>query len=656
MIYDAAGRLGRNDVSNGAYIRFVYPNASSTGQGMISFTLLQTGGAEFYSEQVFDGAGRVISAASDFPGSTGRYRGQYTTYDLMGRQASVSNPTEITNQWVPAGDDAEIGWKYANQAYDWKGRPTITTNTDSTTTELTYGGCGCAGGEVVTARDEINHRQRVTHDVLGRPVKTEVLNFDQSVYATRTDTYNVRDQVTRIFVQQGTNGTGQETLMTYDGHGRLQTRKTPIQGSPTSYTYYSDDTVQRVTDPRGANSNFIYNGRHLATGITYLKQPGSEPEPEGISPAPAVSFSYDSAGNRGSMTDGLGSVSYQYDTWSRLTSETRTFTGLPGTSALSYEYNLAGRLKKLTDPFGTAINYFYNDAGQLTSVTGSGFPGVSQFASSTEYRAWGGVKRCSYGNNANLDIGYNTRMLMTHFGLGASGSDFEYYDDARVKFASNFLNNAFDRKYTYDHVGRLTQALTGSEARADSSALGPYKQVYQYDSFDNLTSRTNRFWSQPDDGYTATYVNDRNTAWNYDSAGNIKDDTMSHTYDVLSRQTNAHDFSTSIDQSYDGDSRPAKRLENRSGYESAIYYVRSSVLGGQVVTELNTAGQNNHTHKTHVYVNGSEIALYDSWFNLVLLRLSNPVTGSGWQETDPLGGLIGFVTRSLQIRTRLTRV
>lgn len=144
-------------------------------------------------------------------------------------------------------------------------------------------------------------------------------------------------------------------------------------------------------------------------------------------------------------------------------------------------------------------------------------------------------------------------------------------------------------------------------------------------------------------GHTASYVNDRNIAWNYDSAGNIKDDTMSHTYDVLSRQTNAHDLTTNIDQSYDGDSRPAKRAENRSGFISSLYYVRSSVLGGQVVSELNTTGQNAGTHKTHIYVNGSEIALYDSWINVVIGRLSNPVTGSGWQETDPLGGYVGFV-------------
>jgi photosystem II stability/assembly factor-like uncharacterized protein len=41
--------------------------------------------------------------------------------------------------------------------------------------------------------------------------------------------------------------------MTYDGHGRLATRKAPIEESPTLYAYNADDTAQKVTDPRGAS-------------------------------------------------------------------------------------------------------------------------------------------------------------------------------------------------------------------------------------------------------------------------------------------------------------------------------------------------------------------------------------------------------------------
>ena len=68
--------------------------------------------------------------------------------------------------------------------------------------------------------------------------------------------------------------------------------------------------------------------------------------PLGITPTPNVSFGYDAAGNRTSMNDGFGTVSYDYDQLSRMSSETRTFTGL-GNYAISYEYNLANQLRAL---------------------------------------------------------------------------------------------------------------------------------------------------------------------------------------------------------------------------------------------------------------------------------------------------------------------
>lgn len=63
------------------------------------------------------------------------------------------------------------------------------------------------------------------------------------------------------------------------------------------------------------------------------------------------------------------------------------------------------------------------------------------------------------------------------------------------------------------------------------------------------------------------------------------------------------------------------------------------MLGGQVVTELSTTGFRAGTHNTHLYVSGTEIAVYDSWLNQVLTKLSDPVVGRG---LDPLGGYLGF--------------
>jgi len=190
-----------------------------------------------------------------------RYKAQYNGYDAMGQRSIQSNPTEINPSWYPAGDDA-AGWVWSQQAYDWKGRLTVFKHPDDTDQnpdrqQLSYGGCGCAGGEVLTLTDEVGRRQRISKDVLGRVAKTEVLNLDAptySTYSTTTTSYNVRDQVTSQMVQQGTSGTSQTTTFDYDGHGRLVKRWLPIYlGTPqsatpyTSYEYFADNTLKKAT-------------------------------------------------------------------------------------------------------------------------------------------------------------------------------------------------------------------------------------------------------------------------------------------------------------------------------------------------------------------------------------------------------------------------
>jgi YD repeat-containing protein len=686
MTYDAAGRVTRVDKLNvegttSSYVRWVYPNSHKYAT---SFTKVNsTDTVELFSIQVFDGAGRVRATASDFPGSTGLYRGQYIKYDNMGRAVEQSNPTEMQNEWKNAGDEQATGWLYVTQSYDWKGRPKRTTNTDNTFKEINYEGCGCAGGETVTVTDERDRKQKMYTDVLGREVKIEAYNWDgQTVYSTRTNTYNARDQVTSIFVRQGTSGTGQQTLMTYDGHGRLKSRKLPVQSGPTTYEYNSDDTLKKATDPRGqdepnplakgARTYYSYNGRHLVTKICYNK-PGStnceqgQQGPEQQNPdqitaipiAPNVDFQYDAAGNRTQMLETFngafyGQADYVYDTWSRLKEDKRKFADFTTTFILKYEYNLAGMLTKFTDHFNAMVNYTYDKAGQMTAVAGSGYAGVSQYASAITYRAWGGLKHETYGNGHTLDLSYNSRLLMSQYNLSEfTGINIEYYNDGRAKFVGQLNNVQFDRAYSYDQVGRLTQGLSGREARGqtpDPKDPDPYKQSYQYDVWGNLTNRANTFWGREFNPHTATYVNDRNTnpLWQYDEAGNIKqNEGGSYTYNAAGEKVDTVSVEGTITQSYDGDHQPLKRVEVRPNHSSTIYYLRSSVLGGEVVTELNSQGQK---RLGNVYAGGARLAKQQN--NQVYWVSEDPVTGSVVEteqngfinsslDLDPLGGYIG---------------
>jgi RHS repeat-associated protein len=637
--YDAAGRRKQStNPTNGAYTSWVY-NLSNTF--ISAFSTIEDGKGEAFAGTMFDGAGRAIATQVEMPGSVGGYATVVTGYDVMGRPSTRSNPTEMNASWVPAGDDAATGWVWTNQSYDWKGRPLITTNPDGTTREHSYGGCGCAGGEQTTVRDERGRRKRYTQDVLGRLKKVEELNWDQSVYSTTDYGYNVRDQLTSI------NQAGQIRSFVYDGFGRLQSRTTPEQGT-TTYSYFADDTTQTVTDARGATTTFAYNNRHLVTGITYGV-------PAGVAATANVSFGYDAAGNRTGMTDGLGSVSYEYNTLSQLSSETRTFTGL-GSYTLSYSYNLAGQLNSLTNPWGVQVGYVYDKVGRLASVSGLGYAGVSSYVSSMSYRAFG-LKQMGYGNGRTLSLQYDNRLRVTQWNVsGVLGWNYAYNyfgeNTGRATYAQNLYDATLDRSYDYDHVGRLIEARTASEARGHligkgGTQDGPYAHSYRYDQTGNMWYRVGwGGWFNPWLEQWPNYVNNRLTTnpWtgatiSYDAAGNLTNDGyQSYTYDATGQQTFAS--GTGLTQSYDGDGLRVKKVE--SGVNA--YYVRSSILGGQVVCELNAAGS---WWRGYVYLGNQLLALQSgnavSWVHQDPVTKSQRVTnGSGTVtstvDLDPWGG------------------
>src|SRR5690349_4895943 len=201
----------------------------------------------------------------------------------------------------------------------------VTTNQDNSTKTASYSGCGCAGGEVVTLTDEMGRRQKIYSDVMGRQWKKDILNWNGTVYSTITQTLNVRDQATLIRQWAGAeNGGGayQDTTLSYDGYGRLQSKHVPEQnpGLTTVWEYNNDNTLHKVIDARGASATYVYNnGRHLVNQVQYYA-------PAGITPTANVTFAYDAAGNRTSMSDSLGGHTYAYDSLSRLTSETRTIS------------------------------------------------------------------------------------------------------------------------------------------------------------------------------------------------------------------------------------------------------------------------------------------------------------------------------------------
>jgi YD repeat-containing protein len=708
--YDAAGRTLRAEVSgrgasansviSGGYTRWVYSDAMDAVQ---SWAQVDANMPEVCSISILDGAGRVRATASDLPNSTGGYSARYVSYDIAGRASGQTNPTEVSGLWDPAGDDAARGWKWTTQTFDWKSRPLVTTlpkllnpgdsgyaAEQPVTRHAEYGGCGCAGSEVVTITDEAGRRQRFTGDPLGRQIKAETLNPNGSVYSTMANTYNGLDQVTEVRHLVGTDGAAQVTTMTYDGHGRLKTRRLPRYATNTAitYEYNADDVVISVTDPRGVVTTYGFtnaanytNKRHLVNSVSYSNAPSGVPVPS------QVRFEYDEVRNRTSMTDGTGSFGYAYNGLSRLTSETRQFSALVGhTYQINYDYTLSGQLKSVGEQGGSSVQYSYDAAGRMLGVTGSGPASAASYASNMKYRAWGALKDVDFGNYTHQFVGYDSRLRAATMELRnvivnttnqtplTMTWNYDYYADNRLDHAYDLQDNRFDRKFDYDEQGRLKEAYTGLEARGQAPTMppnSPFRQTFDYDAWDNMTGRTGRLWKQTLPGESSEYgTDDRRDGWTYDEAGNLTgSDSNVNIYDAAGSQTYSHDpgngpcspYNYEITQDYDGEGRPAHRVQTKRTDTGAAqcatevqetYSVYSAALGGMKLFELSPSGQK---VKGYIYGSGGLLAKQEIYLatngSEVKWRQTNPGSAS-WvetasnrvferQEMDPLGAEVG---------------
>lgn len=691
--YDAYDRLFQvtNQV-NGAYTRYEF---DSNQYYVKSYSTIQEGQGEFYSITVFDGHDRVRATVSDHPGSVGLYKGVYNAYDTMGRPWQQSNPTEINGSWVPSGDDS--AWWWTVQSYDWNGRPEVTTNTNGTTKSVSYGGCGCAGGQVVTAQDEgqvnlvgpentptLQRRKQTTFtDALGRPWKTQVSNWDGTIYSTAIAAYDVRDQVTSLKQYQGTEAadgscpstTCQETWTSYDGHGRVKQQKRPVESGPSTWVYNNDDTPYSLTDARGVVTAWGYNNRHLVTSIAYTSPPNS-----GVAETSNVTFGYDENGNRSWMVETAttnyagGRVDYVHNSLNQLQSETRHFNSPNRDYLISYGYNLAGQLASLTSPFGHTVSFNHDKSGRLSEVLDTASGVTTTYSSQIKYRAWGAIKSLNYGNGLTQTRTHNASLQITNFTISGRNSQYgapdvmkavyQYHPDGQPKFAEDQLDASFTRGWKYDHSGRLETSYTGSEAVSwlnnqppSGAPTGPYKQNYTYNAWNEMTARDARFWSKTDE-LTAQFTNARRQDWGYDNAGNITGDGQSiYSFDAAGRNTRVEGSNLSrAVQSHDGDGQVIKRVESDSTGPKpwhrvyfTSYYLRSTALGGQVLAKLD---QNGNLGSEDFGIGGAEeVRRYND--GSVQWVHQKPMTGSkgesrintlyfGEEEPDSGGVDVGF--------------
>lgn len=412
------------------------------------------------SSYTYDSAGNAISI-TDPSGGVAHY-----TYDSAGRVKSVADPLGSTTSYT----------------YDASGNLLTLTDPRGGVTGYTYD----ADGRITGVTDALGHTQRFTYDGLGR-------------LASQTD------------------AVGGTSSYTYDAGGQLSNVVTR-DAAAINYSYTPDGEMSQVALPGGVTDNYTYDVFGELTGAsnanatdTFSYDAGGDILSQGVSgpaqPTATVSYTYNLASNRFSMTSPTGTVHYTYDAANRLVGETD-----PAGHSFGMSYNANGQLSSITRPNGVNDSLTYASGGNLTNLVASaGGPTLAQ---------------ASYAYDA---AGQRTSLTTT------SGSTAYTYD------ASHDLTGAGGTAYAYDGSGNRTGTGYAYDA-ADRMVTSP-GATYNYDAEGNRISRT-------DSGGVTSYTWDplhELTSVTYPDTS-----TSTYKYDALGRRVQVTDGSTVTRYLYDG--------------------------------------------------------------------------------------------------------
>jgi RHS repeat-associated protein len=433
-------------------------------------------------------------------------------------------------------------------------------------------------GNLTSVEDPLGHETDYGYDAVANRTSVRDPKLKTTSY-----TY---DDMNRLLTATTPGSPAATTTYTYDADGNLKTRTDP-KTNLTTWNYDLDDQVTDKTSPIG-QWTYLYDD---AGNVTTETTPAGTSTPTagdgqigytydkmnrlvGVNysdSTPDLTYAFNAAGLRTSMTDGTGTESYDYDDNNRLTDVTR------GSDAFHYDYdhlNLTDR----TYPDGTTITATYDDDEELATLTSNSkttnftWDAAGNLATTTNPTGNGYVETRTYDDagrltdiantsgattlsefNQTLDDNGNPTLLATTRGATTTNTAYTYDDRNRLTNAcygvttctgaSNYLSYAYDKNSNITAINRV-----GSVPNPGSWALS-------YNTADQLTSKT-------DGTTTINYGYDTNG--NQTSAG-----SASYAYDLADHETSSTVGSTTTNYTYDGD---GKRLSTAVSGGSTLRY------------------------------------------------------------------------------------
>ena len=284
----------------------------------------------------------------------------------------------------------------------------------------------------------------------------------------------------------------------------------------TEYTYDEDDNLASLIDPRhggtGRSITYTYDDANRLTKIAY-------PDIHYY-----TDFTYDEAGQRLSMKDTRGACEvgyaancsagttvndttyYTYDDNGRLATVQTNFAATART--VSYGYDAAGNRTSITYPDSKVASYEYDELNRMDTVSASWFSGDTTYA----YDAAGRLIITTLPSSTDItaDYGYdaaNRLVGITSADTSATISALDYELDANGNRTQVTDVNSDVTSYDYDGLDRLThvaypegdcqsfgydpvgnrETLTVEPQDTDPCDGTPTTTTYTYDEVDQLT-------------------------------------------------------------------------------------------------------------------------------------------------------------------------
>ncbi|MGM1065703.1 RHS repeat-associated core domain-containing protein [Saccharothrix sp. Mg75] len=524
--------------------------------------------------------------------------------------------------------------------FDGEGRQTRATDALGHEQSQTW----TANSDVNTATNALSHSTTYNYDSLNNLIGTQLPTGAQSVVGYTSSAHpHLPTQVT--------DPSGNQHTREYDTRGNLtKIRSTGLNADIETYTYNARGLVTTRKDGKGATTTYTYD---TAGNLTKVAPPA---------PMGATTYTHDSLSRVTSVTDGNGvRIDYGYDKLDHVVSVKHgstvrqantydangnlTSTQVPGvtrtldhdarnqltkvtrgTEVVSYTYDKAGNLKTLTTPSGTAT-YDYDEADRLSSLTDA-HGGTTTFEHDDNDQR---TRTTFPGGQAWQTNEYDTSGRLRYSWIGKAGTvvfPFLSYTYAKAdgtdtdKIQTKYVYTQGTVAYTYDALGRLTQAGTGT---------------YSLDNATNLLSGEGRTYTvNAADQYTK--INDVNAV--FDGAGNYKSTTnpeSSFTFSPTNQLLTGNLGSTKVlDFAYD------------TGDQAQPHTITETPTGGSQVTHVFTRTA---LGVTETVDNGQRTG-YTRDPDGLLVTLRTPAGARYGAVTDPQGSVMALVDANGDVAAR----